>query len=709
MQEKSLQKKFIVFISTTIIITAIISALIYSYINYTEKTKSFQNNINKIVKSILPFYKTYLWQIDTENLKNVSHSLISANKIFCQIKVFNEDKKLIFNFKKNSDLCKNYNILEIRKKIFFNKEYLGSINFYFSKYNVNNSVKKLFIYSLSLGIVISLVVILVIIFIFKKFFSTPLLNIINKLQEISSGNYNIKLQETEYAEINEIIKNLNKMLQAIKVRDINNIELTKKLHSLINNMPGGLIITDEYGNFKEINNSLCEKLKMKKDEILTKNFYLLSSKKFGKNLFKEKLEKINKSGYDEFEWEFIDKEKNILPVLIKGKKIKQLDENLIIFNITNIEYIKQLEKELLIKEKLESLGILAGGIAHDFNNILTSISGGLELIKILIENGKYEKAKERISKIFKPIETAKNLTHQLLTFSKGGAPLKKTFFELNELIKDTVSFVLSGTSINVNFEMEDKLPPVKIDPEQISQVIQNIVINAKQVLNNKGEIKVKVLTEGKNIKIFIRDNGPGIKKEILDKIWQPYYTTKSDGNGLGLSIVYSIIKKHNGDIKVHSVPGEYTEFEIILPIYEETTSIDYSIKEKNNKIENFKETLNILVMDDNKTVRETFIELLKLLNCNVEAVENGGKVIELFKKKRFDITFLDLTVKGGMGATDCIKELLKIDKNVKAIIVSGYSDNDVMINYREYGFSGCITKPFTINDLKKIIESVLKI
>ncbi len=707
MKQESLHKKFILYISTTIIFTIILGTIIYSIFDYHNKVEMFKANIHKQIKNIYPFYQTYLWQVDIEDLIKVSKSLLITNQNLCSITILNQNKKVIFKESKKNSYCLNSSKINIQKKVFYKNLFIGELYFSYSEKNINTSIKKVLILNFVLAIIISLLVILIITYILKIFFSKHLTDIVNQLKVIAKGNYNTKFEKSKYKEINEIVSHLNNMLHEIKLREEKNRELTQKLHDLIQNMPGGIIITDINGKLIEINNSFANKLKVEKEKVLLNKIEDFSSNKYNKKIFYEKLKEISNRGYAEFEWEFVDKNGNIFPVLIKGKKLKLGNENLIILGITNIAYIKQLEKELLTKEKLESLAILAGGIAHDFNNILTSISGNMELIKMLIDSGKIENIKNRIEKIFKAIETAKSLTHQLLTFSKGGAPLKKPFFELKELIKDTTLFILTGSSIDVEFDFQENLYPVHIDPEQISQVIQNIVLNSKQAMGDKGKIWIKAVNDNNYVKIYIKDNGPGMPKSVIDKIWTPYYTTKSSGSGLGLSIVYSIIKKHNGDIKVYSKEGEFTEFEISLPAYTETT-LQEKDKLNNSKeqIEKFKD-LKILVMDDDQNIRNTLKELLEFLGCNVTTVSSGEEALNYYKAEKFDIVLLDLTVKGGMGGKECISNLLKIDKNIKAIVYSGYSDSHVMVNYKNFGFCSFLKKPFTISSLKEAITNCL--
>ncbi len=706
MKNKSLKHTFIVLISLTIIIILGAGTFIYYYFDYKKNIKIFESNIHKMVENTYPVYQNYLWVLDYDNLKRLSNSILITNPFLCELIIRDEFNTVIFKKSKKNIFCNNENLIELNKKIFYEKKYIGEVRFLLSKSYLKKNFEKLFIVNFLFSLLLSLMVLLIIIFIFNRFLNKPLSEIINNLRKVTKGEYNIKFNKIGFKEFDEIIANLNLMLNEIKTREKKNLELTERLNALINNIPEGFLIFDKDGHFIDINDSFAKMLKMDKKEVLSKNVNEFSSKKFTLEQGFEKLNNIKNYGYDEFEWEIVTSEAEIIPVFVKGKNIKLGNDNLIIFSVTDISYIKELEKELVTKEKLESLGLLAGGIAHDFNNILTSISGGIEISQLLMKNGKYDKVKQNLTRVLKSIERAKFLTHQLLTFSKGGAPVKKAFFDLKDLIRDTVSFILSGSSITVEYDFDEELQPVKIDPDQISLVIQNIVLNAKQALEGKGSIEVKAVNDLDYVKISIKDYGKGIPQEIIDKIWQPYFTTKESGNGLGLSIVYSIIKNHNGKVKVFSEIGKFTEFQIFIPTL---TNTERESVESQNSIEILDmNRLNVLVMDDDKDLQEILKELIELLGHKVDIAENGEQAIEMFKNKKYDLIFLDLTVVGGMGGKECIVKLREIDENVRAVVYSGYSNDPVMTNYRKYGFINVLKKPFTVDSLKKVIADSLK-
>ncbi len=375
-----------------------------------------------------------------------------------------------------------------------------------------------------------------------------------------------------------------------------------------------------------------------------------------------------------------------------------------------------MEKELLKSQKLESLGFLAGGIAHDFNNILAAIMGYNSLAKLYA--GEKDKALDMLNEVEKAVSLAKDLTQQLLTFSRGGAPVKQ-HASIGELLKDTSGFTLSGSDINCDYSIPKNLWTVEIDEGQISQVIQNLVINAKQASAKGGTIQIKVkniqvgskerlpLEEGRYVRIMVKDYGAGIPEDHIAKIFDPFFTTKPKGVGLGLSTAYSIIKNHNGLIMVDSESENGTTFHVYLPATENTTE-----KKKKERAKMVAGQGKILLMDDEEMILKSTSKLLQDIGYTVETAKDGAKTIELFRKAKqrkqpFDVVVLDLIVPGSMSGEHTIKEIMKIDAKVKAIVSSGYSTDPVIANYKKYGFAGAISKPYRFEEMSAIIRKII--
>jgi PAS domain S-box-containing protein len=384
---------------------------------------------------------------------------------------------------------------------------------------------------------------------------------------------------------------------------------------------------------------------------------------------------------------------------------------------------KRMEEELLKAQKLESIGILAGGIAHDFNNLLTVILGNISLTKMLTDpEDKYK----RLSEAEKACTRAIGLTQQLLTFSKGGAPVKRVI-SIEELIKDSATFAVSGSDVRCEFHIEDGLWNVEVDEGQIIQAINNVVINAEQAMPDGGVIRLKAqnisssefathlyykgdglpLNGETYVKITIEDEGIGIPEDHLSKIFDPYFTTKQRGSGIGLTAAYSIIKNHDGYIAVESELGVGTKFYIYLPASDKQIVLKQSIEHRAVVGKG-----RILVMDDEEMIREVAGGMLNRIGYEVEFAREGKEAMELYRKaiessRPFDLVIMDLTIPGGMGGKEAIKRLLDIDPQVKAIVSSGYSNDPVISEYKQYGFRAVVSKPYTIGDLAETLHEVI--
>ncbi|MBU1056145.1 MAG: PAS domain S-box protein [Proteobacteria bacterium] len=389
-------------------------------------------------------------------------------------------------------------------------------------------------------------------------------------------------------------------------------------------------------------------------------------------------------------------------------------EQYLIAIVQDITERKKIEEELLKSRKLESIGILAGGIAHDFNNILTSIIGNIALARM--QTKRDDERFELLSEAEAASAKAQALTKQLLTFARGGAPLKE-IASIKEIVEESSLFVLRGSQSSCEFFMAEDLWVVEVDVGQISQVINNIVINANQAMPEGGIIRVAAenviinethglpLNPGRYVRLSIKDQGVGIAEKYYSNIFDPYFTTKQEGSGLGLTTTYSIIKKHDGYITVQSRLGVGTTFNIYLPASEKSVPE----KEEARLITGHG---RILVMDDDESLRKTVGKILQKLGYEPEFAKDGTEAIEMYKKakeskKPYDAVILDLTIPGQMGGQEAIKKLLEIDPEVKAIVSSGYSEDTVLSNFKEYGFKGIMPKPFEAQSLSKVLFEVL--
>ena len=378
---------------------------------------------------------------------------------------------------------------------------------------------------------------------------------------------------------------------------------------------------------------------------------------------------------------------------------------------------KALEINQQRAEKLESVGILAGGIAHDFNNMLTGIVGNISIAKIFAEND--PRIFERLVVAEKAAFRARDLTQQLLTFAKGGAPVMKTA-SIQEILTDLSKFALRGSNVRCCFGIPEDLWQGNMDTGQISQVIHNLLINADQAMPGGGQIFVNAenkelkipdglpLQNGNYVHISICDTGTGIPAEDLPRIFDPYFTTKEKGSGLGLATSYSIVKNHDGCITVDSIPGEGTTFHVFLPASPEAAA--HSSQKWGQAVAG---SGRILVMDDEEMIRDIAGSLLSMIGYQVSFAVDGEEAIALYaeslrSEERFDAVIMDLTIPGGMGGKEAIGKLRELDPKVKALVSSGYSTDPVMSDYRRFGFKGVVLKPYIIEDLSKALQRVLQ-
>ncbi len=379
---------------------------------------------------------------------------------------------------------------------------------------------------------------------------------------------------------------------------------------------------------------------------------------------------------------------------------------------------KLLEREHLKSAKLESISTLAGGIAHDFNNLLTGIMGNIGLAKTYTDLP--QKASETLDEAEKAAVRARDLTQQLLTFARGGKPVKKTV-DIAELIKEPATFALRGSSVRLELSLPDNLWPVEVDEGQMNQVVQNMVINADEAMPTGGVLKIGAansalkevsalpLPKGRYVRIEIRDTGVGISKAHLQRIFEPYFTTKKKGSGLGLSTVYSVIKNHGGYVVAESAQNKGATFHIYLPASVKPAKV----KKEPKSVNPVQAGGMILVMDDEEVIRKMLSNMLSLAGYKAVLTSDGAEALAKYAQalesgEPFDAVIMDLTIPGGMGGKEAIKKLLEIDPGASVVVSSGYATDPIMSEYKKYGFSAVIAKPYSVKQLEETLRSLSK-
>ncbi len=529
------------------------------------------------------------------------------------------------------------------------------------------------------------------------------------LSELNSALYELQTTSAELLEQNEEMVASRQTLEEERCR----------YQELFDFAPDGYLVTDTEGIILDANSAATDLFNLIRALLIGKPLAIFVSSE-EHMAFRTRLAEIKKNIMVQTEnWEITmlsGKQTNFPVSITVGKVIASRGgTGELRWLLRDITKRKQLEEELQKADKLESLGVLAGGIAHDLNNFLTVILGNLSLVKRCTKED--PKATRYLQYMEEAIKQTGNLTGQMLTFAKGGKPLTKAV-SISQLIEEDSAFALSGSKTRCELYLSEDLPSVEIDRGQMTQVITNLLINADQAMQAGGTIKIyaKKLTvtgedstlplkSGEYVNLTITDKGTGIPNDILPKIFDPYFSTKEHGNGLGLTICYSIVKNHGGHISVQSVTGKGTSFSIYLPV---------SSGQAENEVHEDILVLGegkVLLMDDEESVRQTASEMLTFLGYDVDLASDGEEAVRLYEKALlsahpFDVVITDLTVRGGMGGKRTVSELIKIDPDVKAIVSSGYS-SDALSDYKKYGFFDVIAKPYRLQELGKVLSSVL--
>lgn len=491
------------------------------------------------------------------------------------------------------------------------------------------------------------------------------------------------------------------------------------LEKIVNSVGDPIFVKDANHRFVLVNESFCK--------LVNKNYYEIVGKTDSDFFPVEQVrvfEKIDnlvfETGEANINEELITDSSGAVRTILTKKTLYRDNKGspYIVGVIRDVTDRKMMDEERSKMSKLESLGMLAGGIAHDFNNILMGILGNITLARNRCV--KDEGARDVLARAEAVVHKARSLTEQLITFSKGGLPIKKRCV-IGDLVKNTVQFTLSGSKMKAVFDIAADLNPVEIDEGQFAQVIANIVINARQACEDCGALSVSVSNfetaareafphrAGRYVRLVIKDDGPGIAPENLNRIFDPYFTTKPSGSGLGLFTSYSIVSKHDGFIRAVSISGEGAAFEIYLPAAEESpVSRAVKVFEPGAGGRPAGGCFDILVMDDEPDALAPICDMLCEQGNAVFLAENGEEALKAYENKlrsggRFDAVVVDIIIKKGMGGAEFIKRVLELDPAACVIVSSGCANDRMMVEYEKYGFKGVIAKPYRVDELFEAI------
>ncbi len=515
---------------------------------------------------------------------------------------------------------------------------------------------------------------------------------------------------------------------AIAIRNAINLDEIRRAAETLRNITAsiaeGLYVLDETGRIAFMNEEAGRLLGWTADELNDRGAHELIHfrKADGTPLPQEACRMhgsaLRRTRYASNDEVFVRKDGTVFPISVVCSPI--VGENGVAGSVVafrDITETKRLEQELLKIQKLESVGTLAGGIAHDFNNLLQGVFGYISMAKLAL--GDRERAAAMLQQAEKALHQAVNLTNQLLTFSKGGKPVR-TFMTLGPVIENSVRFALSGSQVSYRIDLARDLLPVEADEGQIGQVIHNIVLNADQAMPLGGTISIAAsnvspsspelpagLADTTHVRISVKDSGAGIPAEYLPRIFDPYFTTKEKGSGLGLATSYAIIRNHGGVITVASEPGRGSTFEVFLP-----ASRSRAEAEQSAGIKAAGKRGRVLIMDDEAVVRDVASELVRELGHEAVCAEHGAAALEAYRKARdagrpFDVVILDLTIRGGMGGLEAVRGLRAIDPAVRAVMSSGYSDDAVSSDFLQQGFNAVLKKPYDIDALRAVLNELL--
>lgn len=565
---------------------------------------------------------------------------------------------------------------------------------------------------------------------FSFLFTRPLRELVRATDEIGSGNLEYTITSSSSDEIQVLSAAFNDMTKKLKLHLKKEKEVAaaleeseKRFRTIFEESAIGITVSDTDGHVLQTNQAFQKMIGHSFAELSTKTFADITYPddiKAHRVVYHEMLDGVRDHAH--FQKRYLHADGKIvwgqttLSVIRDDANIPQF----VIGMVEDISIRKQLEEERIKSNKLESVGVLAGGIAHDFNNLLTAILGNI----ILAEHMTREDAK--LQKLLAAAEKAslraRDLTQQLLTFSRGGKPVRKKV-RIEKLIHETISFTLTGSNVRCSTLLPDTLYQVFADEGQIVQVLQNIIKNADQAMPNGGTLEIKgenitvdqsaslSIASGQYVKISFSDQGGGIAADKIEKIFDPYFTTKEKGSGLGLAISYSIVSNHRGLISVQSEPGEGTTFFLYLPacdnLQPDETMDDDS---RNNAVSSF--SGRILVMDDEPMIQGIARAILETLGFTVDCAEDGVKTLECYEKAKaegngYRAVLMDLTIPGGLGGRETIRKLLQFDPEAVAIVSSGYADDPIMAEYGSYGFKGVVAKPYSPEQIYRTLKNIL--
>jgi PAS domain S-box-containing protein len=600
---------------------------------------------------------------------------------------------------------------------------IGYVRLRISTDPIAQSIQSAIITNIFVSALLALIAVGVLNAIVRKFVLIPILNLHSSISKHKEGEFPDTVPVQRNDEIGELSAEFNAMSRSLREREERLAEEKERLAVTLRSIGDGVIVTDVNGTITLINKvaehhtgwTARESVGRQLPDVLT----IINEKT--REQYENPVERVIRTGiifHLSNQSILVRKDGAEIVIEDSAAPIRDRESRIVgaVLVFRDATEKRKMEEERLTTDKLQSVGLLAGGLAHDFNNLLTSIVGNISMAKMCIDPR--SKAYDRLSDAEAASRRATDLTYQLLTFSKGGTPIKQTT-SIVDTVKEAARFSLSGTKVAPVFDIAENIRDVDIDAGQMSQVFNNLIINAVQAMPEGGTIRfsirnivlaeqaVSTLPEGAYVKISVQDTGLGIRAEVLPNIFDPYFSTKQKGSGLGLATAYSVVLRHDGHIAVESRSGQGTTFHIYLP-----ASYNQSAMHASGSGSIAEGLGTILVMDDERIIRDLASEMLTTLGYSVDVAAEGKEALEKYQEalaagKPFSAVIMDLTIPGGMGGKDAIQLLLALDPNAKAIVSSGYSNDPIMADFEQYGFKSMITKPYNIESFSRILFEVV--
>lgn len=495
-------------------------------------------------------------------------------------------------------------------------------------------------------------------------------------------------------------------------------ESEESFHALADNANDGILVSDQDGFHVYANRRMSEITGHAVEDLVGLHFRdILPPDEVSKvaERFKKRVE--GESAPRQYETALRRKDGSLVPVEITSSRTTWRGKFGVIVIVRDVSQRRQMEEDMVRIGKLESLGVLVGGIAHDFNNILTAVLGNISMIQARAEPD--SPTQERLAMAEKAALRARDLVRQLITFSRGGAPARKAV-SIADLVRRSAGFALGGSNVRSECLLPENIWPAEVDEEQVLQALAHVLMNADESMPG-GVIRIQAenvlvddtlglpIDPGRYVRVSVCDHGSGIAPEHLRRIFDPYFTTKKKGRGLGLAITDSIVRRHGGHVSVESTPASGTAFHLYFPASQAPAEAPPSDRVAPTR----GQRRRVLVMDDEEPVRDALGRMLMHLDCDVAAAGDGAEAIEIFSTAResgqpFDAVIMDLTIPGGMGGKEAVSKILEIDPKARVIVSSGYSDDPVMADFRTHGFCAVLPKPYRIDELQNTLSRTWK-